>query len=731
MLYDKRKLKRYDIFLIVEFKPLNKAGRYAIGITRNLSSEGFSMESQGFDFECGEILEFRLKHPGNDISVTLAGDIVWKKQSWYKHIIGVKLVEVSEESKSKILSLMSTVKEVTDESALISEEIERVPEWEKEEKPAVEPVTRKSDDLIPDIAKTKSSNIALNEKEDSEPSGTKSTVVALGELGISSEKVVEAITLVEDMVSTEKEDEQISDDYVADKELNPEAVQVTPVNAAVEELPEQTHGVQDEKEREISTAQNTIHDIDAAIVKDRKRMSWLYIPVAIFALIIFAIALPKVLDNYKDSYQSKNRIIEEPASYQDIDKEGALSADNGQTDSQSLQESYEPLQFQSTRGKNSTLQEQEEAVDLGQLSAPPLKPDLKSRELSGTVPRVEMGNILKYESVVSKSDIPVPTQLTNQGKLLKTELIAKQDNPPKTDSVQKGEQTKNTEREINIKHIDKSELASKIRETQQTMTVDMTKRKPESLPAENNKRDNISETSATATIMNHQKNKAFAEAEMAAKAEPADKRDKNNEIAIIVQPEKTSVNVLIEKPQETEMKVRGEGNREGELVVKTGEKSETELIAKIEKPGKNEPVTVKNITQKADPVDKISKLPKIALLVAPNKLKESQNISGKNTDNDLIKRWQHIGVTKDGIPLFIDSGNMSYPSEHIVKLMMRASINKRDFIDLLEINCLQTKLRIIEERTGNNPVLSVYSSEWRDIIPESMLLYNAACSKQK
>ncbi len=721
MLYDKRKLKRYDIFLIVEFKPLNKTDRYSIGITRNLSSEGFSMESQGFDFECGEILECRLKHPDNDLSVTLVGDIVWKKQAWYKHIIGVKLVEVSEESKSKILSLMSTVQEVTDESALISEEIESIPEWEKEGKPAVEPVAGKSDELIPDTSKIKSSNIASNEMEDSEPSGAESTVAASGEFDIRSDKVAEA-------------------------------VQVTPIDGAVEETEkkiEQIYGEQDEKNMDITAAQDIIHDIDAAIVKDRKKMSWLYIPVAIFALIIFAIALPKVLDNYKDSFQSKNRIVEESTSYQDIDKEGALLADNDQTDSRSLQESYEPLQFQSTRGENSTHQEQEAAVDIRQLSAEkdsdknistasPVKPELKKEKISETVPRVEMDNILKYESFVSKDEIPDSMQLTNKGKLLKTELIAKQDNPTKTDSVQRGEQTKKTEQEINIKDIDKSELAVKSRETQKTMPVDMTKKIPESLLTEKNKKDNTSETSEAEAIKNRQKNKAFAEAEMASKTESVEKRDKNYEIALIVQPEEPSVNVLIEKseiPQETEMKVKGEGNRQSELVVNTGEKSETELIAKIEKPGKTEPVRVKDITQKTDLVDKMKKLPKIALLVTPNKLKEIQNISqskiSKDTDNDSIKRWTHIGVTKDGIPLFIDSGNMSYPSEHIVKLMMRASVNKRDFIDLLEINCLQTKLRILEERTGNNPVLSVYSSEWRDIIPESMLLYNAACSKQK
>ncbi|MBI5098247.1 MAG: PilZ domain-containing protein [Nitrospirae bacterium] len=107
---EKRQSQRSDAFLIVEFRPLNKSAIYLQGITSNLSNEGFSLDSQGFDFKIGEALECRLKHPYIDFSVSAIGEIVWRKDSWYNCIAGIKFIEIDEEAKNNITDFINTDK---------------------------------------------------------------------------------------------------------------------------------------------------------------------------------------------------------------------------------------------------------------------------------------------------------------------------------------------------------------------------------------------------------------------------------------------------------------------------------------------------------------------------------------------------------------------------------------------------------------------------------------------
>jgi len=107
---EKRRSQRSDAFLIVEFRPLNKSTKYFQGITGNLSVEGFSLDAQGFDFKTGEALECRLKHPSTDFSVSAVGEIVWRKDSWYNCIAGIKFIEIDEEAKNNITEFVNSDK---------------------------------------------------------------------------------------------------------------------------------------------------------------------------------------------------------------------------------------------------------------------------------------------------------------------------------------------------------------------------------------------------------------------------------------------------------------------------------------------------------------------------------------------------------------------------------------------------------------------------------------------
>ncbi len=106
MLVEKRQIKRSDAFLVVEFRPHGKTTEYSLGVTSNISHEGFSLDSQVFDFKPGETLEFRLKHPYSNLSVSATGRIIWKKDSWYNSLTGIKFIDMDEEAKTRITNLI-------------------------------------------------------------------------------------------------------------------------------------------------------------------------------------------------------------------------------------------------------------------------------------------------------------------------------------------------------------------------------------------------------------------------------------------------------------------------------------------------------------------------------------------------------------------------------------------------------------------------------------------------
>lgn len=107
MLHEQRRSERSEAFLIVEFKPSNKTTEYSLGVTGNISQGGFSLDHQGFDFSQGETLECNLKHPDSMFSVSAIGEIVWRKDSWYNCVAGIRFIEIAEDAKNRILDFIS------------------------------------------------------------------------------------------------------------------------------------------------------------------------------------------------------------------------------------------------------------------------------------------------------------------------------------------------------------------------------------------------------------------------------------------------------------------------------------------------------------------------------------------------------------------------------------------------------------------------------------------------
>lgn len=107
MEYDKRKFKRYDIPIILQFRPEKETDEYSWGLVKDISYEGFSFESLSSDHKPKENLELKLKFPQRRDYISLLGDVVWKIQGANKCLSGIKLQEMNKEDKGKYLEKIS------------------------------------------------------------------------------------------------------------------------------------------------------------------------------------------------------------------------------------------------------------------------------------------------------------------------------------------------------------------------------------------------------------------------------------------------------------------------------------------------------------------------------------------------------------------------------------------------------------------------------------------------
>lgn len=105
---DRRQFKRFETLLIVEIGPQQESTPYFFGITKDISFEGFIFESQNYDLQPGDIFEFRLKHPKNDLSVPVFGKIVWNRETKFECHSGVRFHRLDNETKSKMFTLISS-----------------------------------------------------------------------------------------------------------------------------------------------------------------------------------------------------------------------------------------------------------------------------------------------------------------------------------------------------------------------------------------------------------------------------------------------------------------------------------------------------------------------------------------------------------------------------------------------------------------------------------------------
>jgi hypothetical protein len=89
MLENKRTYKRFDLPLIVKFRQALGATPYSLGLVKNMSCEGISLEARNFNFVLKENLELELRLPQNAASVSFLGYVVWKRQNGKSNHAGI------------------------------------------------------------------------------------------------------------------------------------------------------------------------------------------------------------------------------------------------------------------------------------------------------------------------------------------------------------------------------------------------------------------------------------------------------------------------------------------------------------------------------------------------------------------------------------------------------------------------------------------------------------------
>jgi hypothetical protein len=108
MLKSKREFTRFDLPLIVKFRPSDGTARYSLGLSKNFSFNGLGLEARDFNFIKNENLEMEVKFPQSGSSVSLAGDVVWNKQAGSSNMAGVKLIMKDKESHEELMGKISS-----------------------------------------------------------------------------------------------------------------------------------------------------------------------------------------------------------------------------------------------------------------------------------------------------------------------------------------------------------------------------------------------------------------------------------------------------------------------------------------------------------------------------------------------------------------------------------------------------------------------------------------------
>jgi hypothetical protein len=105
---NRRTQPRNDINLIVEIKSPAGLENYHLGMTKNISAEGFTLESQNYNIKPGQVLEIDIKLPDSDQSIAAIGKVLWVKVTEFECHTGIIFMRLDEEAKNRMAQLFSS-----------------------------------------------------------------------------------------------------------------------------------------------------------------------------------------------------------------------------------------------------------------------------------------------------------------------------------------------------------------------------------------------------------------------------------------------------------------------------------------------------------------------------------------------------------------------------------------------------------------------------------------------
>ena len=102
-----RKFKRFDSSFFIEGRPLKGVSSYFLGLTTNISYEGFNFKCQNFALEPRQRLQFKFMHHRTQSIIYFAGDVIWQEQKDMKCSAGVKFCDYKEKIHKIMLEAIS------------------------------------------------------------------------------------------------------------------------------------------------------------------------------------------------------------------------------------------------------------------------------------------------------------------------------------------------------------------------------------------------------------------------------------------------------------------------------------------------------------------------------------------------------------------------------------------------------------------------------------------------
>jgi hypothetical protein len=122
MLENKRKFERFDLFLITRIGQEGDTSRHPLGLVKNFSRDGISIEKSNFDFAPDNDLNLELCSPKGSAKIPLTGNVVWKQKAENTSIAGIRLKFQDEKVQNEILEEISYFGDIAKERLFLNVE---------------------------------------------------------------------------------------------------------------------------------------------------------------------------------------------------------------------------------------------------------------------------------------------------------------------------------------------------------------------------------------------------------------------------------------------------------------------------------------------------------------------------------------------------------------------------------------------------------------------------------